>query len=181
MAVLLAVSGAVLAPIGLPVMPPDAFLRYMDTLGIPLPRTERSHTAALPQHYADQFGWEEMVAEVARIYHSLPPEERAKTAIFGDNYGQAGAVDFFGPRYGLPKAISPHQTYYLWGPRDYTGEIAIVIGSLRSDVEAACEQVEEAAVLNHPYALPYENRPIYVCRRLKTPLPELWPRLKRWL
>jgi 4-amino-4-deoxy-L-arabinose transferase-like glycosyltransferase len=181
MAALLAVSGAILAPIGLPMMPPDAFLRYMDRLGIPLPRTETSHTAALPQHYADQFGWEEMVVAVAYIYRSLPPEERAKTAIFGNNYGEAGAVDFFGPRYGLPKAIGAHQTYFLWGPRHYTGEIVIVLGGSRRNLEAQFESVTEAAVLNHPYAIPFENRPIFLCRGLKTLLPELWPRLKRWL
>jgi 4-amino-4-deoxy-L-arabinose transferase-like glycosyltransferase len=181
LAVLLAVSGAVLAPIGLPVMPPGAFLRYMDWLGIPLPRTETSHTAALPQHYADQFGWEEMAVAVAHIYHSLPAEERAKTAIFGNNYGEAGAIDFFGPRLGLPKAIGAHQTYFFWGPRDYTGEIVIVLGGRRRDLEARFESVTEAAVLNHPYAIPFENRPIFLCRGLKTPLPELWPRLKNWL
>ena len=47
-----------------------------------------------------------MTKAVAKVYFSLPPAERATTAIFANSYGQAGAIDFFGPKYGLPKAIS---------------------------------------------------------------------------
>ena len=72
---------------------------------------------------------EEMTREVARIYNSLPPEQRARTAIFANSYGQAGAIDFFGPKYGLPKSISNHQSYWLWGPREFSGETVIVLGS----------------------------------------------------
>jgi hypothetical protein len=71
--------------------------------------------------------WPEMVETVAGVYNSLPPEERAKTAILAHNYGGAGAIDFFGPRYGLPKSISPHQNYYHWGPRQYTDESLILL------------------------------------------------------
>ena len=180
LATVLVAGGAALAPMVLPVLQPGSLLRYMKTIGIEPPRTERSHTAALPQHFADQFGWEEMTREVARIYHELPAEERAKTAIFGNNYGEAGAIDFFGPRYGLPKAISAHQNYFFWGPREYTGESVIVLGGDREDLEQDFEEVAEAGKLNHPYAMPFENRPIYLCRRLKMPLSEVWPRIKHW-
>ena len=61
-------------------------------------------------------------------YHTLSPEEQRKTAIFANNYGEGGAIDFFGPKYGLPKAIGGHQNYWIWGPRDYTGESMIVLG-----------------------------------------------------
>src|SRR6266571_4343604 len=71
---------------------------------------------ALPQHFADRFGWKEMVRSVARAYHSLPSYDQKRAAIFCQNYGQAGAIDFFGPTYGLPPAISGHQNYFVWGP-----------------------------------------------------------------
>ena len=77
--------------------------------------TENGMVSVLPQHFADEFGWPEMVATVAGVYDSLPPDERAETAILAGNYGGAGAIYFFGPHYGLPKAISAHQNYYYWG------------------------------------------------------------------
>jgi hypothetical protein len=77
----------------------------------------------LPQLYSDQFGWKEMVATVGKVYNGLTADVRAKTAIFARNYGQAGASDLFGHRYGLPKAISGHQNYFFWGPpRVYRGK-----------------------------------------------------------
>jgi len=171
-----------LLPVVLPVLPVDAYLRYQQHLPFEVPRSEHTHMgAALPQHYADEFGWEEMVAAVARVYHSLPPEEQSKAAIFGSNYGEAGAVDFFGPKYGLPKAISAHQSYFLWGPRNYTGEIMIVIGTSAEDVRSKFASVVEAAKLENPYALSYETRPILLCRGLKGSLQTLWPKLKKWI
>lgn len=178
----LAAGIGLLLPVVLPVLPVDAYLRYQDHLPFQVPRSEHSHMGtALPQHYADEFGWEEMAAETARVYRSLSPEEQAKTAIFGTNYGEAGAIDFFGPKYGLPKAISSHQNYFLWGPRDYKGEIVIVLGSRNpDDTREFFEHVEVVATLNHPYALAYENRPILLCRGLKQNLQTLWPALKTW-
>jgi len=138
-------------------------------------------SAALPQHYADEFGWEEMVAATARIYHSLTPEEQSKTAIFAGNYGEAGAIDFFGAKYGLPKAISGAQSYFLWGPRNYTGEIMIVLGSRSPNkLRRSFEQVTLAATLDTPYSMGYEHLPILLCRGLKGDLRTFWPRLKIW-
>ncbi len=159
-----------LLPIVVPVLSLENYLRYQEKLPFKLPASERSHTAAvLPHYYAWALGWEEMTAAVARVYQSLPREERSKTAIFGNNFGEAGAIDLFGPKYGLPKAIGGHQSYFLWGPRNYTE-------SLRQ----YCNQVEVGAELYHPYARPSENRPVLVCRGLKWNLGEVWPKVKNW-
>ena len=123
---------------------------------------------------------EQQVASVSRVYHSLSPEEQAKTAIFCDNYGQAAAIDFFGRRYGLPKAISGHQNYFFWGPRNYTGEIVILVGTPESEARKEFASVEVAATVNVPYAYFYETRPILLCRGLKENLQTLWPRVKHW-
>ena len=64
----------------------------------------------------------------------LRPEDKKRAAIFCQNYGEAGAIDFFGPKFGLPPAISGHQNYFLWGPRDWTGEVALVLDT-RDDNE----------------------------------------------
>jgi dolichyl-phosphate-mannose-protein mannosyltransferase len=118
---LMVAAGVVFSPLAIPVLPPETYIQYTKALHLQPPRVETHELGPLPQLYADQFGWEEMTATVARVYNSLPPEVRAKTAIFGQNYGQAGAIDLFGPKYGLPPAISGHQSYFYWGPRGYTG------------------------------------------------------------
>src|ERR1043165_9904458 len=81
------------------------------------------------------FGWPEMVATIAQVYDKLPPADRARCFIFGQNYGEAGAIDWFGPRYGLPKAISGHQNYFFWGPRGYDGSVGIVLNDDRETLE----------------------------------------------
>src|SRR5213595_3840145 len=154
--------------------------RYMRAIHFEVPRTERSHTAALPQLFADQFGWEEMVRSVAHIYDSLPADQKQRAAIFCDNYGQAGAIDFFGPRYGLPRAISGHQNYFFWGPRSYTGEIVILVGEPESCARKEFSSVEVGATLDIPYAYFYETRPILLCRGLKVNFQAVWPRVKNW-
>jgi hypothetical protein len=177
---LLLTAGVLLAPMAAPILPVETYLRYQKALGFEPPKTEVGHAGPLPQHFGDRFGWPEMVEEVARIYNSLPPDERAHAGIYANNYGEAGAIDFFGPKYGLPKAISPHQSYYLWGPRDYTGEVLILLQSKRVDAERNCNSVEEAGSVGHPLAMAEEHYTIYICRGLKRPLAELWPQLKRW-
>ncbi len=170
-----------LLPLVLPVLPIETFLRYQSRLPFEVPKTERSFVGeTLPQYYADEFPWPGMVAAVAHVYHSLTPEEQQRTAIFGSNYGQAASIDFFGPQYGLPKAISGHQNYFLWGPRHYTGDIVILLGGLEDEAREQFESVTVAATLNNPYAYRYENRPILLCRGLKWNLQTEWNRVKNW-
>ncbi len=177
----LIVGVAMVLPLVLPVLPLDAFLRYQSHSPLSPKPTERSFVGAvLPQYYADELPWEQQVAAVARVYRSLSPEDQAKAAIFCDNYGQAGAIDFFGPRYGLPKALSGHQNYFLWGPRNYTGEIVILVGQPEADARKEFASVEVAVTLNIPYAYSYETRPILLCRGLKWNLQTIWPRVKYW-
>src|SRR5713226_7146800 len=81
-----AASGAWLAPVVMPVLPVARFISYMDHLPFKVPRSEHSHMRAiLPQHFADQFGWEEMVATVNQAYSRLSPEERPGCGIFAQN------------------------------------------------------------------------------------------------
>ncbi len=177
---LLIASAAVLSPIVIPVLPPEMYIRYTHALHLDQPRIETHRLGPLPQVYADQFGWDEMAATVARVYNSLPPDVRARTAIFGQNYGQAGAIDFFGPKYGLPPAISGHQSYFLWGPRGYTGESMIVMAGRPDDLEERFASVQKVATVYHPYSMPYEHFDVFYCRGLKQPLKEIWPQVKNW-
>jgi hypothetical protein len=179
---LIVAGGAWLAPLVIPVFSVDQFISYMDKLPFKVPRSEHSHMRAiLPQHYADQFGWEEIVATVNQAYGQLSPEERPGCAIFAQDYGQAGAIDFLGRRYGLPPALSGHQTYFLWGPRGYSGNCMIVLDDSREVLETLFDHVEYAGKsADNPYALEREI-PVFICRGAKFgTLAELWPRLKKW-
>jgi hypothetical protein len=177
---LLAAPGAVTAPLVLPLLSPEQYLAYQHVIGFQVPRTEVDHRAQLPQFLADRYGWEELVREVARVYHALPAEERAGAAIVAGNYGEAGAINLFGPRHGLPRAISGHQTHWFWGPGDWKGGTAIVLQYDREDVEESCASVEQAGSHSHPWGMEEENRPIWLCRGLTPSVAELWPRLKHW-
>ena len=179
---LILVCGAFLAPLALPILPPEKLLTYMHKFHLDLPRTETSHTAALPQLFADQFGWEEMVMSVAHVYHHLRPEDEKRAGIFCQNYGEAGAIDFFGRKYSLPPALSGHQNYFLWGPRGYTGDVMLVLDTKADDERTQFESVEDLGqVVSSPWAMPWEQRMhIYLCHGLKTDLRDFWPHVKNW-
>jgi hypothetical protein len=179
-AVLIVISTCLLAPTVAPILPPETYIRYQKAIGLEPPKAENQSTGPLPQYFADEFGWEEMTREVARVYDALPPEQRAATAIFANSYGQAGAIDFFGAKYGLPKAISSHQNYWLWGPRDYTGQSVIVLGSDGSGDREHFASVEPAGRTYHPYSRRDEHFEIFVCRDLNTTLQAAWPSMKKW-
>lgn len=169
-----------LAPLSVPVLPPETYIRYQTALGFEPPKAENQATGPLPQHFADEFGWEDMARKVGEVYNALPPEQRAKTAIFANGYGQAGAIDFFGKKYGLPKSIGNHQSYWMWGPRDYTGESVIVLGGDGKSEHKYFASVESAGRTDHPYSRRDEHFEIVVCRGLNTTLKALWPKTKKW-
>ena len=181
--VLIVAAGALLAPLVVPILPPGKLVAYMRTIGLQLPRTETSHTAPLPQIFADQFGWREMVASVGHVYNHLRPEDKKRAAIFCQNYGEAGAIDFFGPQFGLPSAISGHQNYFLWGPRDWTGEVALVLDTHDDNEREQFASVEDLGqIVSSPWAMPFERRMhIYLCHDLKANVRDFWPRVKKWL
>ena len=172
--------GAALAPIVIPILSPEDYIQYAKAIHQEQPRIENHKLGPLPQLFADQFGWPEMAATVASVYQRLPVDVRPRTAIFAQSYGQAGAIDFYGPRLGLPAAISGHQSLYLWGPRGYTGDSMIVLGDRRERLEEIFTSVRWMAKIYHPYAMPYNNVDVYYCQGLKEPLAEFWPQVKKW-
>ncbi|MHB8302723.1 MAG: ArnT family glycosyltransferase [Acidobacteriaceae bacterium] len=178
--VVLLIFGAITLPMAIPVLPPSTWIRYTTALHLPSAKTETADTGPLPQFYADRFGWQAMVAEVARVYNSLSPADRAQVGIFCNNYGEASAIDLFGSQYGLPHAISGHQNYFYWGPQGYTGQVLIVVGESKEAVQRYCPSVQEIGHTYDPLAMPSENGPIYLCRGGKLPLPTYWPHVKNW-
>lgn len=173
--------GALIAPTTIPVLSIPSYIAYTHKLGIQQPKFEHQAQSRLPQIYADMVGWEDHVKIVADYYHSLPPAEQRITAIGASNYGDAGAVDLFGPKYGLPRSISTANNYWIWGPREYTGESVILMDEDSPEkYMKSCKSLTVVARPNNPYSRPDENYPIYHCIGFQPDLRTVWPRLKPW-
>lgn len=175
-------SGAYLSPIVVPVFSPERFLAFAKTLPFKLPVNEHSHARApLPQWYSDQFGWKEIADETAVAWNRIPQAERSDCGIFAQDYGQAGAIDFFGRSEGLPGAMSGDRTYWIWGPHNYSGNCMIVLDDRKDVLERYWNQVEFIGrSAPNPYALE-QQIPVFLCKGKKfDSWANVWPRLKRW-
>ena len=180
---LLVVYAVIALPFALPVLPVEQFVRYEQLLGLTPRPDERNPVAELPQYYADQFGWEEMVATVAEGYKRLTPQEQSECVIYLRNYGEAAAIDFYGKRYGLPKSVCAHNNYWIWGPGTKSGNIAIIVGVSKDmqrcldDLNGAYSHVEYVGTMNAKHAMPFENgKHIFLCKGMKTTFQMLWPK-----
>ena len=128
--------------------------------------------------FAEQIGWPELVAEVARIYDALPAEERARTAIFANNYGEAGAIDRYGPAYGLPQAIGTVNSYWARGLGTPPPQTVIVLGDDAEGISHTPATCTLAGRTPIPHNVENEEsgRPeIFICRHLKVPVSTMWP------
>ncbi len=131
--------------------------------------------------FREQLGWIELVRENARIWQTLTPAEREHAVIYASNYGEAGALELYGPRFGLPQPVSAVNTYWLRGTGDPAAQTIIINGSERKYWEPYCDSVElsghtsnEANVSNEETQ---DHPDIFVCRGVRKPLSERWPSL----
>lgn len=171
----LIVSGIMIAPLALPVLPVEKYIVYADALGFGPSTPEGHELAELPQFYADMFGWEEMARNVSLVYQQIPEEEKPFTIVYGSNYGRAGAIEYFRKKYDLPDAVSPHNNFWFWA--DTTREIKniIVIGGSLDDHLDSCAEADSVLIHKAKYAMPYENNlTIFICRNLKRSIGEIW-------
>jgi hypothetical protein len=174
-------AGLFLAPFVLPILPINSFIAYQQAFGGFRPVIiERTAPGPLPLQFAAEIGWEEMAAQTAKVFHSLRADEQKTTAIFANDYSEAGAIDFFGPKYGLPPAIGKDVSYWLWGPRNYTGQTVIVLGSDGKGDRQHFREVIAAGRAQTPFSRTDEQFDIFLCRDLNTDLRRLWPSMKHW-
>jgi hypothetical protein len=176
----LAISGLVIMPLAIPILPPETYIRYDAMLGgVGEVKQENLVASALPQNYADRYGWREMVDAVKQAYDTLSPTEKAEACILGRNYGETAAVELYGPALGLPKAISGHNSYYIWGPQGCTGNVLITIGYPLQDISQGFESVAAGPKWSCQYCMPYEKgAPILIGRGIKAPIEVAWPTVK---
>jgi 4-amino-4-deoxy-L-arabinose transferase-like glycosyltransferase len=166
-----------LLPMGLPILKPQTMERYLVAIGLQSAAvTNVGAQERIPQDYADMLNWKEQVREIARVYESLPPDDRRRAVILASNYGEAGAVDFYGPAFGLPKAKAFVGSYWFFGPGELPGEVMILHGFAEDDLSDYFESVIAAGHVTHPYAV-HEQRDltIYVGRGARTTLQDAWP------
>lgn len=177
----LVVGALIAAPLAMPILPVSAAVKYSRFWDVDAIHPENVPLGKLPQLFGDMFGWRHQVQAIAKVFDALPSADRSQCAILALNYGEASAVDYFGPAYHLPPAISGHNQYGLWGPRGYTGNVVITIGYTENQLRNLFGEVTLATRISPPYAIPEESDlPIYLCRKPKAPLPQMWPRLG-WL
>jgi hypothetical protein len=181
----LAVAGVVsilfAAPLVKPLLDEEAYVRYAAALGTKPGSDENHELGRLPQFFADMHGWHELTQAVARVHAALPAQDRERACIFAQNYGQAGAIDFFGPALGLPRAICGHNSYWMWGPGTCTGEVIVVIGGQRDALARNFTSLEAAGEYTCADCMPYEsNLTIWVARGLRAPIQAAWAGVRHY-
>ena len=171
-----AAYGIGVAPMGLPVVAPAPMARYSAALGITAAtRTNLGGQLPLPQDYADMLGWREKTDAVAMVVASLTPAEQARAVLYGNNYGQAGALDLYGRRLDLPPVVSLAGSFYFFGPGDRAGDVLVLLGVESDELHDMCGSVATPAHVTNPWGVEEERDvPIVVCRKPTVTLQELW-------
>jgi hypothetical protein len=179
------VAAAVLAavpmvPLVLPILPLPQYMAYERAIGLSRPAPPDGKRHLINPIFADQLGWKTMTQTVSGAYWSLPAAQRRITAVFADRYAYAAALDYYGPRYGLPTVISPNNSYYLWGTRGYDGLSVLAVGATDYPLlRRWFGSVRQIAVYRNDYRWILEGPlPIYICTQPRVPLATMWPALK---
>jgi hypothetical protein len=179
--VVLVVSAVLLAPAVLPMLPPSVYGHVYGKSGNSGAQQESGDVYGLPQSLADRLGWQEQVALIAQVYHSLPPDEQRVACIYTENYGEAGALVQFGGRYHLPPPISGHNAFSLWGPQGCSGQVVITINIAPQDAARGFSSVTLAARTSCAACVDFENQaPILILRQPKEPFAVLWAQGKHY-
>lgn len=135
-------------------------------------------------NFREMIGWPELVETVSGIYAKLPPEERAHTAIFTANYGEMGAIDLYGPAYGLPQAITGINSGWERGYGDPPPQTVIVLGYGLENASRIFKTCTVAGQVTNRFGVKNEETgaqpAILVCREPRQPWPVLWPQLRHF-
>jgi hypothetical protein len=173
-----AASFAVFAPLTLPLIPPHALATYARVLHLN-PQVEMQRHNALPQWAADSLGWEDLADAVAAVARTLPPEDRDQAAVLAGDYAYAASLQFFGPARDVPRVISTHNQYFLWGPGGPSPRVLIALGLSRPELLRLFTDVEQAAIFRCEFCY-QDGMPIWVARRPRVSLGDAWPGLKHF-
>jgi len=143
---------------------------------VPMSTVHDTPIVALNYDAGETIGWPAFVAELAAAYRSLPPARRSSTIVLASNYGEAGAVDRFGPADGLPSAYSGHMAFWYWGPPPAQATSALVVGYDRAQL-GFCGSVRLLVRLNNHVSVQDDEQgaPVWICQQLRQSWRALWP------
>jgi len=196
----LAVLAILFAPLVMPILPPSTLISTYgaSTLSSANGGAASGETGPLPQPLGDRFGWNTMVATLAQVYNSLPSSEKSQACIFTTDYGQASAINFLGKNLGLPRAISGHNSYYIWGPGECTGQVLITVGPslsyfngsfadfqknyVNTTLRSGFGNVTYLTIITCQYCENNENNvPVYLCTNPTfTSVASVWPGVRHY-
>ena len=178
---LVAVLGLAGTPLTLPLLPPEDVVQLGRVLGLGAPQMENNDVGELDPHFSDMFGWDEIVDAAAEVYHALPAEDRERAGVLAVSYSEAGAVDLLGASRGLPKAISSHNSYWIWGPGEVDGSVMVIVGGGRELWAPHWAALEEVRRWDCGYCRPDRNHgTVYVAREPRAPMAEIWEALRHY-
>jgi len=180
----LTLGGLFTLPMCLPLFSPEFTSRYMVATHLQPETGETAHSGLpLPQYFSDRFGWREQAEAAAAAYAAMPPEERSDCVLLCDNYGSAGAADYFRARgLDLPPTVCWHNSYWYWRPEERSGAVALAIGIHPELLARYYDEVEVVATVDAPHALPWVGQAtIWRCRGAKADLASVWPLLRNFI
>jgi 4-amino-4-deoxy-L-arabinose transferase-like glycosyltransferase len=172
-------GSVIMAPVVTPLLPPIQLRGYLSAIGFSYNIEKGKMNEPLPQWIADRLGWKELAVDVAQVYHLLSPEDQKNAVIVCKNYGEAGALELYGPEFGLPPVFATHNNYLLWGPPSDSVGVFIAVGVSRKDLDAIFEDVVEASV--HTCAdctRPQQRVPIDIARKPRGSIEKEWLKFK---
>lgn len=179
--ILLLISGVILTPIFCPVLPPAKLKPYIASLGLSFNLEEGKKNEPVPQWLADRIGWEQLAEDVLKVYQSLPEKERENSVIVSSNYGEAGALELYGPKYGLPKVYATHNSFHSWGPPPDWVKTFIGVYIDVENVKDKFDSIEVAAVYHCAECTkPQQEIPIYILRGPKFSIQKEWNNFKMY-
>lgn len=154
-------------PYSLPVLPHEQMAVYAEhskNFGLSSAlRWEDGRLHRLPQDYADMIGWEELANVVIKTYHSLSDSEKARCAIYAENYGQAGAIKYYGKKHGLPEPVSFNESFVFWAPDSSNLQTLIYVNDEAEEISYFFAEVRQTGEITNPYARE-SGLPVFLCR-----------------
>jgi len=132
--------------------------------------------------YREMIGWPELVSSVSRVYNGMTKEEQKNTIIITGNYGEAGSINHYGSKLGLPVAASGIGSYFYWGPGNPDATSVIFVGYPEDYLRSYFSEVTVKEVFTNKYGINNEEQGILIilCRKPNKPISEIWPEFKHF-